>query len=178
MLLWVLLPPLTAQVSFEKSVKPMLAERCGTCHGQRNGAGKLSVSSVSSLLVGGASGPAIRPGKPDGSLLVSVISGDKPRMPKFGQPLNADQVAVVRRWIEEGARDDSTGGGDGSWWSLKPLNRPPVPSMSDGWGSTPIDAFIISRLRAAGIAPSPEADRRILIRRLYFDLHGLPPTPD
>ncbi len=133
--------------------------------------------SASSLLEGGASGPAIRPGKPDASLLVSLISGDKPRMPKVGPPLDASQVAVIRRWIEEGARDDSNRGGDELWWSLKPLNRPPVPSMSDKWGSTPIDAFIMERLRAAGIEPSPEADRRILIRRVYFDLHGLPPSP-
>src|SRR6478672_3762685 len=147
-LLWALLPPLTAQVSFDKSVKPILAERCGMCHAQQNAAGKLSVAKVSSLLQGGASGPAIRPGKPDASLLVTVISGDKPRMPKVGPPLDASQVAVIRRWIDEGARDDSNRGGDESWWSLKPLNRPPVPSTSDKWGSTPIDAFIMERLRA------------------------------
>jgi hypothetical protein len=85
-------------------------------------------------------------------------------------------VATIRRWIDDGARDDSTGAGE-TWWSLKPLNRSPVPPVSGKWGVTPVDAFILERLSTANLAPSPQADRRTLVRRLYFDLHGLPPSP-
>jgi hypothetical protein len=165
-------------VSFERTVKPILAERCEMCHGQRNPSGRLSVGAVSSLLQGGASGPAIRAGRPEASLLIAVISGDKPRMPKFGEPLTPPQIATIRRWIEEGAHDDSKAGVSDVWWSLTPLKRPTLPATADDpWVASPIDAFVLDRLRANHLAPSPEADRRTLIRRLYFDLTGLPPSP-
>jgi hypothetical protein len=89
-------------------------------------------------------------------------------MPKSGPPLSAAHVATIRQWIAEGAKDDSRG-----WWSLRPLAPVAVPALVPH----PIDAFIIEKLRAAKLEPSAEADRRTLIRRLTFDLHGLPPTP-
>ncbi len=172
------LPFAKADVSFERNVRPIFAERCEMCHGQRNPSAQLSVTNVSALVKGGASGPAIRPGHADGSLLINMVSGDKPRMPKFGVPLTAAQIATIRRWIDDGAHDDSKAGATEVWWSLKPLQRPPIPATgNDRWAATPIDAFVLERLRAEGLTPSPEADRRILIRRLYFDLTGLPPTP-
>ena len=138
--------------------------------------GKFSVASAASLLAGGASGPAVQPGRPDDSLLIRTITGDKPRMPKTGAPLKPDQVAMLRLWIEQGARDDSKGKGEQeTWWSLRPLVKPPVPTPA---GRTSIDAFIQQRLSAAGLAFSPAADRRTLIRRVYYDLHGLPPQPE
>ncbi|MCA2967180.1 MAG: DUF1549 domain-containing protein, partial [Acidobacteriaceae bacterium] len=88
-------------------------------------------------------------------------------MPKAGPPLASAQVALLRRWVEQGAPDDSTGE-PATWWSLRPL--PPSRPAS-------IDEFVLAKLQAAGLTPSPEADRRTLIRRLSYDLHGLPPTP-
>ena len=170
--LFSILPALAAPVSYKRSVQPILAERCQMCHGPRNPSGKLSVGTVQGLLAGGTSGPALKPGEPSASLLISVVSGDKPRMPKFGAPLAKEQIDLIRRWIEEGAHDDSAGSAD-TWWSLKPLARPAVPPGP----ASPIDAFLLDRLHQAGLTPSPEADRRTLIRRVYFDLHGLPPTP-
>jgi hypothetical protein len=163
-------------VSFERSVQPILAERCGACHSDRNSSGKLSLASAAALLKGGESGPAVRPGKPEDSLLLQMVTGDKPRMPKVGAPLAPEQVALLRRWVAEGARDDSRpgAGSEPAWWSLKPLKGARVPSSGIGH---PVDAFLRERLAAAGLAPSPEADRRTLVRRLYYDLHGLPPAP-
>ncbi len=162
-------------VSFTAQVRPILAERCLPCHNASNPSGKFSVHSVSSLLAGGASGRAVQPGRPNDSLLIHTITGDKPRMPKTGAPLTTDQVATLRLWIEQGARDDSGGKSEQeTWWSLRPLVKPSVPPTA---GRTPVDAFIQERLSRAGLAFSPAADRRTLIRRVYYDLHGLPPQP-
>ncbi len=98
------------------------------------------------------------------SALLGAVSGERPRMPKSGPPLKPEQVALISQWIAEGGKDDSRG-----WWSLRPLERPS--------GRNSIDAFVQAKLRDAKLEPSPEADRRTLIRRLTFDLHGLPPTP-
>ena len=118
---------------------------------------------------------AVQPGRPNDSLLIHTITGDKPRMPKTGAPLTTDQVATLRLWIEQGARDDSGGKSEQeTWWSLRPLVKPSVPPTA---GRTPVDAFIQERLSRAGLAFSPAADRRTLIRRVYYDLHGLPPQP-
>ena len=89
-------------------------------------------------------------------------------------------MRLLSRWIAEGARDDTPESqrGDPAWWSFRPLNRPTIPGAEDGWSRTPIDRFVLARLRDNGLEPSPEADRRTLIRRLSFDLHGLPPTPE
>src|SRR5262249_44285592 len=116
------------------------------------------------------------------------IGGAQPRMPKQAAPLAADDVAAIRTWIEQGAawpktltlaveRPKPRVGPD--WWSLRPLVRPAVPVVRDqGWVRTPVDAFILAALEARGMRPAPAADRRTLIRRVTFDLHGLPPTPD
>src|SRR3954453_2114263 len=156
-------------VTFERSIQPILSERCGGGPSDRNPSGKLSLSSGTALFRGGQSGPAVHAGRPDESLLVQIVSGEKPRMPKFGTPLTPDQVSLIRRWIAEGARVDAAAGGDQTWWSLRPLVRPAAPAAASGIG--PVDAFLREKLRSAGLAPSPEANRRTLIRRLYFDLH-------
>ena len=135
------------------------------------------------LLKGGESGPAILTGKPDESLIVSYISGDEPEMPK-GQPrLSTSDVVAIRQWVEAGApwpaeitlEDRSK---SGPWWSLAPLVRPAVPEVSGDCVRTPIDAFILAKQNELGLRHAAEADRRMLIRRLSFDLHGLPPTPE
>ncbi|MBL8211520.1 MAG: PSD1 domain-containing protein [Bryobacterales bacterium] len=158
-------------VSYARQVRPVLAERCLVCHSERNPAGKLSLGSVAAMAKGGVSGPALVAGSPERSLLVQSLKGDKPRMPKSGAALSGQQVALLERWIAEGAKDDAAGAAPEVWWSLKPLRKPAVPGAGH-----PVDAFLRQRLSEAGLAASPEAGRRTLIRRLYLDLHGLPPS--
>ena len=165
-------------VTFSGSIKPILAQRCEMCHNPKLSSGKVSVVSRESLIESGA----VLAGNPDGSLLLSVISGEKPRMPKGGLPLSTEQVNLIRRWIAEGAADDPGGPATKSdvkttWWSLRPLTAIGVPEIVDPWVKTPIDAFLLQKLRDHKLSPSPEADRRTLVRRLYFDLMGLPPAP-
>ena len=115
---------------------------------------------------GGKRGPALVPGDPDNSLLYRVVSGGQPRMPMQGEPLKPIDIDAIRNWIADGA----TWVDRGQWWSLKPLTKPAAGNS--------IDAFISAKLRAKGLQPSPVADRRTLIRRLSYDLHGLPPAPE
>jgi hypothetical protein len=113
-------------------------------------------------------------------LLIAKISGEKPAMPPVGEALTADQIEVIRRWISEGAADDGDGApqNDATWWSLRPLIEPEPPATDSAWARTAIDRFILAKLSEKELRPSGEADRRTLIRRLTFDLHGLPPTSE
>jgi hypothetical protein len=166
-------------------VAPLLRQCCLSCHDGHKKRGGLDLSTRAGLLAGGDSGPAVVPGKASTSLLLDKIRGPAPAMPRQGPKLTADEVDTLTRWIDAGApwprgvvlaAERRRPGGD--WWSLRPLTRPAVPAVHDArWVRTPIDAFVLARLEAAGLRPSPEADRRTLIRRLTFDLHGLPPTP-
>jgi hypothetical protein len=172
---------------FREQVAPILERRCVGCHGTEAPKGGLSLATARGVLRGGQSGPVVEPGKPEESLLIEMVSGNAPEMPQKDKPLSPEQVDGLRRWIAEGAhwpegvalRDRRFDGA--SWWAFRPLVRPvvPVPPVNDArWMRTPIDAFILSKLEARGLRPSPEAGRRTLIRRLTFDLHGLPPTPE
>jgi len=155
---------LSAQaVSFHKQVRPLLEAQCGTCHQGERGAGGVALTSYAGV-------------KAVLTRLLPAVSGAPPRMPKAGAPLTADQVAVLEKWIASGAADDTPAGFNGAvWWSLAPLKPVEVPA-APAWAKTPIDAFVLSKLMEKGLTPSPEADRRTFIRRVTFDLHGLPPT--
>ncbi len=153
---------LAQPVSFERTIQPILTGRCVMCHASGNGAGDVSLGSYGDLVEGGL----IEPGKPGESILLSAVVGEKPRMPKVGGPLKAAQIELIRQWIVEGAKNDSK---DTLWWSLRPLDKSSLQS---------VDAFLLEKLKAKGLAFSAAADRRTLIRRLSFDLHGLPPTPE
>jgi hypothetical protein len=169
---------------FREQVAPILERRCLRCHGAETPKGGLSLASRTGVLAGGENGPAVVPGKPGESLLLEMVSGDAPEMPQKDEPLSTEQVEGLRRWVEQGAhwpdgvvlkdhRFDSQ-----AWWAFRPLEWPPVPAVRDrDWARTSVDAFVLARLEAEGLRPRPEADRRALIRRLTFDLHGLPPTP-
>lgn len=110
------------QISFERNIQPILADRCQPCHNEKTAAAKLSVANAPALLKGGQSGPAVKPGIPDQSLLLQTISGDKPRMPKVGPALKPEQIAAIWTWISEGAKyDAATVTKSEPWWSLKPL---------------------------------------------------------
>ncbi|MBI1358059.1 MAG: DUF1553 domain-containing protein [Acidobacteria bacterium] len=167
-------PSLFAAPSFEADVLPLFEQRCQVCHNDSNPQAGLALTSRASLLKGGKGGPAIVPGDASASLLLAKTAGDKPAMPPVGEPLTAEQRALLAAWIDAGAQGGEAAGGEQTWWSLRPIERPAPPSA----GGNPIDAFIQATLAEKGLAASPEADRRTLIRRLYYDLHGLQPTPE
>lgn len=165
---------------FESKIAPILEANCLKCHSHASGKmkGGLTLDSRSGWAEGGDNGPAIAPGKPEESLLVEAIRRTDPDLempPK--EKLSDAEVELLVEWVKRGAPDprkaQTTELASMDWWSLKPLTRPEIPD-----GDHPIDAFVRAKLAGEGIDPSPEADRRTLIRRLYFDLHGLPPTPE
>jgi hypothetical protein len=172
---------------FRERVAPVLRARCLKCHNSQKAKGGLDLSTRKALLEGGESGPAVVPGMAAKSRLVRLTDSPRPKMPRQGKPLTPAQIADLRKWVDEGAPWPRgftlmpTGPkhpAGGAWWSLRPLARPPVPAVKNrAWVRTPIDAFILARLEAKGLRPAPPADRATLIRRLTFDLHGLPPTP-
>jgi mono/diheme cytochrome c family protein len=159
----------------------ILASQCVSCHGPEKKKGGLDLTLRERALAGGHSGAGIVPGEPGESLLVEKITEGE--MPPTGA-LSADQVATVRAWVEAGAPYPverlvaRRAGAD--WWSLQPVRHPSPPEFrgSDAaWLRTPVDAFVLAGLKAAGLQPAPPADRATLIRRVTFDLTGLPPTP-
>ena len=160
----------------------ILERDCLACHGVARQGG-LDLSDRETLLQGGNRGPSAIPGDAGSSLLFLAASHDgELKMPPGGAPLAPADLDVLRRWIDSGllwsgVRQD--GPSPPSWWSFRKLRRPPVPAAeTDGWVRNPIDAFVLARLQEKGLKPAPEADRRTLIRRAYFDLIGLPPTPE
>ncbi|MCA9105252.1 MAG: DUF1553 domain-containing protein [Planctomycetales bacterium] len=172
---------------FREQVAPIFARRCLSCHDSTERKGGLSLEDASALN-GGDSGALVEPGDASASLLVEYVTpfNGVASMPEDSDPLSADEVAAIERWIEAGAiwpdgfRIEAGVVSDLDWWSLHPLNRPSVPTLEPGDSDivrNEIDRFLLAKLRAEGLGFSPEADRRILIRRLYFDLIGLPPTP-
>lgn len=179
LLLLLAAPLLRADEFFAAKIEPLLRERCFECHShdQKMKAG-LALDSRSGWEQGGDSGPAVIPGEPGESLLIRMVrwSDEDHRMPPKKR-LPAGEIALLEEWVKRGApdprkleidRDDPL-----DWWSLRPLDPPPVPE-----GVHPVDHFIRARLEDEGLEPSPEADRRTLIRRLSLDLHGFLPTPE
>ena len=166
-------------ISFQRDIRPILSSHCYVCHGpdeqQRKAGLRLDLPEAwQTPLKSGE--VAIVPGDRAKSVVFERIHSANPddRMPpeKFGKPLSADQIALIDRWIDEGAPWEQH-------WAFAPLSAPMPPSASDpAWPKNPIDQFVLATLDAKGMKPSPEADRRTLIRRLTYDLHGLPPTPE
>ena len=178
--------PVSAKSAFRDGVAPILERHCVRCHNDEDHKGGLSLATNQATRQGGDSGTALVPTKPADSLLLQHVEGDKPEMPKNAPPLTKDQVATLRNWIQAGAdwpagltlKDRHLEGQ--AWWSLQPLVRPNVPAAdpkSVTAPQSPIDAFIQAKLAEKQLSPSSMADRRTLIRRLSFDLHGLPPDP-
>jgi mono/diheme cytochrome c family protein/cytochrome c553 len=175
-----------ANALFEERVAPVLVSRCLECHGGADPKGGFDLSRRDSALAGGDSGVAIVPGEPDQSYLLQRIrDGEMP--PK--EPLSQEEMATLEAWIADGAAWGAeaidpfrftTGRRAGyDWWSLQPVVRPSIPDVkASDWPRTPVDHFILARLEAEGLGASRQADRRTLIRRLTFDLLGLPPTPE
>ncbi len=174
-----------AAPDFDRVVAPLLTRHCIDCHSGPKPKGRLDLTRKDRTFKGGKNGPAVVPGLLEESTLWKrVVDGDMP--PK--KRLSAEEQAVLKKWISAGARwgsdpidpfrftTDKRAGYD--WWSLLPVRRPELPAVKNAaWPRGPIDRFILTTLEAKGLTPSPEAERRPLIRRLSFDLLGLPPAP-
>jgi hypothetical protein len=165
----------TPAIDFERQVRPLLAENCFACHGPDDQQRKASLRlDVKQAALG--HGSVIVPGRAEASELLERVTAEnaKRRMPpaRTGRRLTADQVGVLRRWINQGA----------AWpehWAFVPPRRPAMPVVKDAaWIRSPIDRFILARMEKDGLRPAPEADRATLLRRLSLDLTGLPPAPE
>ena len=174
------------EIDFVKDVQPILRKTCYSCHGAEAQEAGLRLDIRSRALAGGDGGKAILPGQGAESRLVILAAGldeDAGIMPPEGEgtPLTPVQIGILRAWVDQGAKwpegvDDVQ---HSSHWSFQPIRRAQLPSVQDAaWVTNAIDAFILARLERAKIAPSPQAPRSTLIRRVYLDLIGLPPTPE
>jgi hypothetical protein len=191
-------PPLAPEgvAYFEKNIRPLLAANCYACHSAKlpKPMGGLLLDSRAGVLHGGKSGvPAIVAGKPEESLLLSAVSGKSPdlRMPP-GKTLQPFEIEALTAWIKMGAPDPRTDSAPTTapatsydWekarqhWAFRPIQDPKPPTVaSPEWNRTPIDAFIKAKLDEKGLVPQPRASKLALIRRVTYDLIGLPPTPE
>lgn len=177
-------PPAKVEIDFARDVRPLFSKYCIKCHGTEKQQAGLRLDVQGDAVRGGDSGPAFEVGKSAESLLIKYVAGLDPDvvMPPEGDKLSTDEVALLRAWIDQGAKwsDDPAGAGkaNAAHWSFRPVHRPQSPQVkTEEWIRNPIDRFVLAKLEAKKIAHSPEADRRTLIRRLSLDLLGLPPTP-
>ncbi|TWT60453.1 DUF1549 domain-containing protein [Rubinisphaera italica] len=176
---------------FETHVRPLLAQHCLECHSAESQKGELRLDSLSAMMKGGESEePAVVPGHPNEGMLLSAIKYESYEMPPQGQ-LPEKEIAILEKWIQMGAPwpgdDDSLivrmdsdrlTEEDRKWWAVQPVVEPAIPESGAGWARNEIDRFIAAKLEANELQPAREADRHELVRRAYFDLHGLPPTPE
>ena len=178
--------PPAAVEQFERGVRPVLAEQCFSCHGPAVQEGGLRLDSRAALLKGGSRGAAVVPGHPERSLLVQALNhAGGLKMPP-GKRLPPATVEAVTTWIRQSApwpagRMKAEGGRliRPPHWAFQPVVRPPLPKVKEtAWVRNPVDAFVLAKLEAKGLHPAPPADPRTLIRRVYYDLTGLPPTPE
>ncbi len=186
-------PPAAASAEgakfYEQQVLPILQAHCFRCHGaEPKVKGGLNLTTREGLLKGGDTGPAVVPEKPADSLLLSAVNHRDLKMPPNKSKLPQAQIDTLTKWVQMGAPyaaavakhhgppkvDEQAR----NFWAFRPLARPSVPQVKDAaWVKNPIDAFVLAKLEAAGLQPAPPADKGALIRRLYFDVIGLPPTP-
>jgi hypothetical protein len=189
-------PPGAGVAYFEKNIRPLLIENCYSCHSrEKKQKGGLVLDSREGWLVGGGRGAAIIPGDVEGSLLLRAVRYGDPdlQMPPEGKRLSSEAVARLEQWVKMGAPDPRDGRtvdtaklnvpsdpvAGREHWAFRSLEPPRMPvSKSRAWPRSPIDAYILEKLESARLTPAPEADRRTLLRRVYFQLIGLPPTPE
>ncbi len=179
---------------FETQVRPLLTRRCSECHSTETGAenGGLILESAEGIASGGSRGPMISKDNPEKSLLLHAVDYLDPelQMPPEGR-LPADELEILRHWVRDGAAlpeyklvprppshsIDFEAGRE--FWSFRPLAAVTLPDVADpDWVRVPMDSFVLAKLLEHRLTPNPEADRAILLRRLSFDVIGLPPTPD
>ena len=181
---------------FEKRIRPVLSEHCYECHGPEKQKGGLRLDSRDAVLKGGDSGPALVAGKPDDSLIIKAARyTDKdlamPPSKDGSKKLPVAVIADLESWVKRGAPDPRKGEtvtvakgtfdfeAERKKWAFKKPERPPIPAVKQtAWVQTPVDFFVLAKIEAAGLAPAPPASARALVRRMTFDLTGLPPTPE
>ncbi len=188
-------PPPTAEgiEFFEKRIRPLLVENCYECHSGQKTKGGLALDTRDAVLKGGESGAVLVPGDPEKSRLIDAVryrNRDLQMPPK--RALSDSQVRDLEAWVKLGAPDPREAkpvGGGGrriididegrKFWSFAPVSNPALPVVQRvDWVKSPIDAFVLAELEKSGLTPAPPADKRTLVRRVTFDLTGLPPTPD
>lgn len=187
------LPPAANRaVDFTREVRPILERSCVSCHGPEKQKGGFRVDSLPALIRGGEThAPAIVPGNSANSAIIHLVAGLIPdsRMPAKGDPLSSAEIGTLRAWIDQGAKAPDAAQVEEdpirSHWAFRPVQAPAVPVVPGEVSATrgrtvsnPIDAFVASRLSQDRLTPSPEADRVTLIRRLYFVMLGMPPSPE
>lgn len=163
-----------ASISFNRDIRPILAEHCFACHGPDSASREADLRL--DRRASAVKAEAIVPGEPDESEMIARIFSNDPDEimppPKAHKPLSDAQKKLLRDWIAAGAEYEP------HWSLIAPRRLQPPPVKNAGWVRNPIDAFVLAKLEAAGLEPAPEADRRTLIRRLYLDATGLPPPPE
>ncbi|MGD9855937.1 MAG: PSD1 and planctomycete cytochrome C domain-containing protein [Planctomycetaceae bacterium] len=171
-------------VDYTRDIKPILRERCYACHGVLKSESGLRLDTAAFALAGGDSGPVIVPEDAELSLVLARITAEdlSERMPPEGEPLTPAQITLIREWISQGAHapaDEHPEEDPREHWSFRHPERPPVPEVTDAaWTQNPMDAFIARAHDVHGLTPRPPADKSILLRRVFLDLTGLPPTRD
>ena len=174
------LPQATADqtVFFETKIRPVLVENCRSCHGVTTQSGGLRLDSASGVLKGGTSGPVLEPNDPEKSRLILAIHQTGTLKMPPGKKLKPEEISNFVAWIKMGAPwPKASNPTKAPLWSLKPVQKPTEPNVKNTkWIRNPIDSFILAKLEAAKLMPAKEADLRTLIRRVSFDLTGLPPT--
>ncbi|CAN5882270.1 DUF1553 domain-containing protein [soil metagenome] len=171
-------------VDYLRDVKPILAAHCVDCHGEEKPRGRLRLDTAEGALAGGILGETIVPGEPEESeLLLSVLGeGATDPMPLNRPPLSEEEIEILRSWIAEGASapaEEVASVPQSKHWAFRPPSRPDLPTVeAEDRVQNPIDRFILAPLERDGIAPSDEADKVSLIRRVCLDVTGLPPTPE
>lgn len=173
---------------FESYIRPILVTRCYECHAGKDAESGLRVDSREGIRSGGDRGPAVVPGKPEDSLLLEAISHSDPdlKMPPRGKRVSDETVVRFREWIRKGAVDprtkpDHSGSTErvsaDDFWAYEAITRPTVPDTGQDWAHSELDRFVFRKLEQHELHPSPDARPEVLLRRAYFDLIGLPPSP-
>ena len=180
---WSTFPTAAAiSVEYQKDIRPILQQRCYACHSRLKQKSNLRLDAGALILKGGKEGAAVTPGDSAASLLLKRVSSadESERMPSEGRPLSAEQITLLKRWIDEGARyprEEPIPPLPGEHWAFQPVRRPLLPAVKNRlWSRNPIDRFVLAKLESRGWRPSPDAPPRALLRRTYLDLIGLPPT--
>lgn len=169
--------PTPKKIDFTRDVQPIFKTSCYTCHGSDGQQAGLRLDHKAAAMKGGVSGPSIVPGHSDKSALLARVlgQGGKPRMPLGFAPLTDAQTATLKAWIDQGAVWQE--GATAKHWAYVPPVRPTLPRVKNAaWVRNPIDDFVLARLERGGLTPSPPASREKLLRRVFLDLTGLPPS--
>ncbi|MEW5979803.1 MAG: DUF1553 domain-containing protein [Acidobacteriota bacterium] len=177
-------PPASRRVDFVRDIRPILSRKCYTCHGATQQSNQLRWDVKAAAFKGGVSGRAFEPGRSGESLMIRLVSEAEPGrfMPLRGERLTAEEIGLLRAWIDQGAPwpdglDPEGAAGSLIHWAYRPLQNPALPKVKNrSWSRSPIDRFILKKLSEKGLKPSAPADKATLLRRVSYDLTGLPPA--